>query len=565
MKKKIVSLVLAMSLLASAFVGCGNNTTASSGTASTAASNTAAAAKTLTVCVGPEPQTIDPALNTAVDGGTLIVHAFEGLTKRDKDGKIVNGQAKDIKVSDDHLTYTITLRDDIKWSDGKAVTAGDFVYAWQRAVDPKTASEYASIFDAIKNGKKIRSVGTPDAVKKPDGTDYKPSDLGITAKDDKTLVVTLEAPCAYIMELFQFPTYMPVRKDMIEAKGDQWTQDPKTYISNGPYMLKDWSHKESMTYVKNPNYYGKDSITNDTLKFTLIEDDAAQLAAYQNNEIQFAYQFPVDEIAAWKDKPDYHTMNQLGTYLICFNTTKAPFNDPRARKALSLAIDRNYLVEKVTKGGETPADAMVSTGVTDTDTSKQFHDVSGGYYSVKAEDYEKNVAEAKKLLAEAGYPDGKGFPAFEYMFNTSTKHQSVAEALQNMWKTELGLNASISAQEWAVFIDTRHKGSYSVARHGWLADYNDPASYLTLWMTGDGNNDAKYSNKQYDALIKKALSTDDNKVRMPAMHDAEKILMNDMPIAPLFFYTHPYLMNTNLKNFYESPLGFDYFMYTTVE
>ncbi|MBW7571573.1 peptide ABC transporter substrate-binding protein [Caproiciproducens faecalis] len=482
------------------------------------------------------------------------------MTKHDKDGKIVNGQAKDIKVSDDHLTYTATLRDDIKWSDGKAVTAGDFVYAWQRGVDPKTASEYANIFDPIKNATKIRN-----GEKKADGTAYAPSELGIVAKDDKTLEITLEAPCAYIMELFTFPTYMPVRKDIIDAKGDQWTQDPTTYVSNGCYMLKDWSHKESMTYVKNPNYYDKDSVTNDTLKFMLIEDDAAQLAAYQNNEIQFAYQFPVDEIAAWKDKPDYHTINQLGTYLVCYNTQKAPFNDPRVRKALSLAIDRNYLVEKVTKGGETPADAMVSTGVTDQDASKQFHDVGGGYYSVKPEDYEKNVAEAKKLLAEAGFPDGKGFPAFEYIFNTSSKHQSVAEALQNMWKTELGINATLSSQEWAVFVDTRNKGNFSVARHGWLADYNDPISYLTLWVTGDANNSGKYSNKDYDALIKKALSTDDNSVRMPAMHDAEKILMDDMGIAPLFFYTHPYLMNTNLKNFYESPLGFDFFMYTTVE
>nr|WP_319487398.1 ABC transporter substrate-binding protein [uncultured Caproiciproducens sp.] len=565
MTKKIVSLVLALTLIASAFAGCGNNTTASSGATSTAGSNATAEAKTLTVCVGAEPTTIDPVHNQTVDGGTLILHAFEGLTKHDKDGKIVNGQAKDFKVSDDHLTYTVTLRDDIKWSDGKAVTAGDFVYAWQRGVDPKTASEYANIFDPIKNATLIRNSAEDGAEKKADGSAYTPADLGIVAKDDKTLVITLAAPCAYIMELFTFPTYMPVRKDIIDAKGDQWTQDPKTYISNGPYMLKDWSHKESMTYVKNPNYYDKANITNDTLKFTLIEDDAAQLAAYQNNEIQFAYQFPVDEIAAWKDKADFHTINQLGTYLICFNTTKAPFNDPRVRKALSLAIDRNYLVEKVTKGGETPADAMVSTGVTDQDASKQFHDVGGGYYSVKPEDYEKNVAEAKKLLAEAGYPDGKGFPAFEYMFNTSTKHQSVAEALQNMWKTELGLNASISAQEWSVFVDTRNKGSFSIARHGWLADYNDPISYLTLWMTGDGNNNAKYSNKQYDALIKKSLSTDDNAVRMPAMHDAEKILMDDMPIAPLFFYTHPYLMNTNLKNFYESPLGFDFFMYTTVE
>ena len=206
---------------------------------------------------------------------------------------------------------------------------------------------------------------------------------------------------------------------------------------------------------------------------------------------------------------------------------------------------------------------MVSTGVTDADTSKQFRDVGGSYYSVKDDDYEKNVAEAKKLLSEAGYPGGKGFPTFEYMFNTDSGHKAIGEALQNMWKEELGINCTLSAQEWAVFIDTRHKGNYQISRHGWIADYNDPISYLDMWMTTSGNNDSKWSNTQFDSLIKKAKATGDQKVRMQAMHDAEKILMDEMPIAPIYFYTDPYLLNTDLKGIVVTPLGDKIFAYMT--
>lgn len=555
MTKKILALVLTLAVMGSALAGCGGKATTSSGaTESTATSAKPAEAKTLSVYIGPEPESIDPALNNTVDGGTLTIHAFEGLTKRDVDGKIVNGQAKEIKVSTDLLTYTVTLRDDIKWSDGKAVTASDFVYAWQRVVDPKTASPYNYMFDPIVNATDIYN-----------GVNKDLTALGVKAIDDKTLEIKLSSPCAYFDELLAFPTYLPIRKDAIEAGGEKWTQDPKTYISNGPYVLSNWSHKESMTYTKNPNYYDKDKIASDSIKFVLIEDDSAALAAYQNNEIQYNHQISQDELDAWKDKPDYKNVPQLGTYFICYNTTKAPFDNPKVRKALSLAIDRNYLVEKVTKGGQIPADAFVSTGVSDVDISKEFHTVGGGYFSVKPEDYDKNVAEAKKLLTEAGYPDGKGLPAFEYMFNAGSGHQAIAEALQNMWKTALGVNATLSSQEWAVFTKTRQNGGYQVARHGWLADYNDPISYLDMWVTKGGNNDSRWSNKEYDGLIKEVKSTNDQTVRMADMHKAEKILMDEMPVAPLYFYTHSYLINTNIKNFYESPLGFDYFMYASVE
>ena len=555
MTKKIVSLVLALALIGTAFAGCGNNTTTSSGAAvSTAASTAPAAAKSLSVCVGPEPETIDPGLNQAADVTTVIQHVFEGLTRYSSDGKIVNAEAKDIKISADRLTYTITLRDDLKWSDGKAVTADDYVYAWQRVVNPKTASQYAYIFDAVKNGTDIYS-----------GTNKDVTSLGIKAIDAKTLEVKLAAPCSYFTELLSFTAYYPLRKDVVEGN-DKWTQDAKTYISNGPYMMQNWSHKESITVVKNPNYYDKDKVKIDTLKFVLLEDDSAIQAAYQNGEISFAYPISVDEIDAWKDKPDYHKDAELGVNYVDFNNTKAPFNNVKVRQALTLAIDRNYLVEKVTKENQTTASGIVPVGATDVDTTKQFRTVGGEYFSTKAADYDKNVAQAQKLLAEAGYPGGKGFPSFEYATNTGSANQATAEALQNMWKTALGINCTITTQEWAVFIDTRNKGNFSVCRDAWGADYNDPVTFLDLFVTKGGNNSAKYANPAYDKLIKLAKSTDDNTVRMPALHQAEDLLIKqDYAVAPLFFRTRSYLLNANVKGYYMSPYGFDYFMYATVD
>ena len=553
--KKIVSLVLATALMATAFTGCGKGSSLSSngvtsGTASTAASSGTTSGKTLSVCQGPEPESIDPTLNQSVDGTTNIQHMWEGLTKYTPNG-YVNAEAKSIDKSADGKTYTIKLRDDLKWSDGKAVTAQDYVYSWQRCVDPKTASPYNYIFDPVVNATDIYTGKNKDI-----------TSLGVKALDDKTLEVKLVAPCVYFNELLSFCAYYPERKDIISGN-DKWTQDPKTYITNGPYKLQAWNHKESLVLVKNPYYYDKDKITWDSIKFVLLEDDTAILAAYQSGEIDFAYPMAVDEIPAWKDKADFHNDPESGNYYFEFNVNKAPFNNAKVRQALSLAVDRNYIVSKVTKANQMPAAGFVPTTIKDADTSKTFRSVGGDFYSAKADDYEKNVAQAKQLLSEAGYPNGKGFPTFEYSTNPSSTNTAVAQALQNMWKTGLGINCTIATPEWATFIDNRNKGNFQVARGAWNADYDDPMTFLNLFVTGGGNNDPKYSNKAYDALIQKAMATDDNNVRMPAFHQAETMLMKDMPVAPLYYATRVYLRNPKLKGYYMSPLGFDYFMYST--
>ncbi len=503
----------------------------------------------LDVSVGPEPETLDPTKNTAADASTYINHVFEGLMQIDSEKNVVEAAAENYEISDDGLVYTFKLRDDAKWSDGEPLKAEDFVYSWQRLVDPMTASDYNYIIDMVKNANEIMA-GELDK-----------SELGIKALDEKTLEITLAVPTPYFLEICAFPTTFPLREDIVEANSDTWYQDPSTYIGNGGYVLKEWNHQSSIVMVKNENYHNVEKLGPDTIKFHLMEDKNTILASFENGEILFGDDLPSEEIDRMTDNGLY-IKEQLGTYFYVFNLENEALKDARVRKALSLAIDRNYLVESVTKGGQIPADTYVPTGLNDVDTTKQFHDVANKWYSVDKADYEANVAEAKKLLKEAGYPNGKGFPTIEIMINAG--HESLAEAIIYMWQQELGINATISQQDWAVFIETRNSGDYQVARHGWSGDYNDPISFLDMWVTGGGNNDANYSNKEYDELIAKIKTTSDKEERMKLMHQAEDILAEDMPVLPLYFYTDLYLKSDKLEGFYSTPLGFKNFMYTTI-
>ena len=504
---------------------------------------------TLPVNVGPNPDTIDPALNTTVDGGTMIIHAFEGLMKLDKNGKPVPGQAKSYKPSDDKKTYTFTLRDDLKWSDGQPLKASDFVYSWNRAVSPDTAADYAYMFDIIEGYEDVVS-GKADAK------------LNVTAPDDKTLVVKLNAPVPYFLEVCAFPTYMPVRQDMIEANGETWATKPETYIGNGPYKVVEWVEGSHITMQKNENYWEYNKLGTDKIKFVLMEDDTSINSAYKNKELVFADAIPTDEIDSWKSKKDYHFQKQLGTYYISFNTKKAPVDNVKVRQALTLAVDRDYIVKQIGKADQVPAGGFVSTGLFDSDTSKEFRTVGGNYYDPTAKGNEENVKKAKELLAEAGYPDGKGLPAIEYIFNEGSGNQAIGEAIQDMWK-KIGVNVTLSSQEWQTFVNTRKKGEYSIARNGWLCDYNDPISMLDMWITGSGNNDAQWSNSEYDALIKQIKGSGDNKERFELMHKAENMIFDDWILCPIYYYVDVYLQSEKLTGFWASPLGFKYFMYAT--
>ena len=502
--------------------------------------------ETLTVCVGPDPDTIDPALNSSVDGATLIIHAFEGLMTLDKDGVPVYGQAKSHKLSDDGKTYTFTLRDDLKWSDGTALKASDFVYSWNRAISPDTAADYEYMFDVI------------------DGYDSDAKTLNVQATDDKTLVVTLKTPTPYFLELCAFPAYAPVRKDIIDANGEKWATVPATYIGNGPYKMTEWVPGSHITYTKNDKYWDYENLGTTNLKFVLMDDDSAILNAFTQKEILFADTLPNDEIDAWRDKPEFNLEGQLGTYYISFNVKKAPLDNPKVRQALTLAVDRDFIVKNIGKAGQVPAGGFVPIGLSDTDKTKEFRTVGGDYYDPTAAGNAANLAKAKELLAEAGYPNGEGLPNIEYLYNTGTGHQAIGEALQNMWKA-IGVNVTLVSQEWGTFLNTRKNGEYFIARNGWLGDYNDPISFLDMWVTGGGNNDAQYSNAEYDALIKQVKESSDPAERITLMHKAEDIIFKDWMLCPIYYYVDLFLLSDTIDGFWSSPLGFKYFMYAIVK
>lgn len=528
MKRKaalLMSLVLVCSIVLTACTGAGKT-------------------DLLTVCVGPDPDTIDPALNSAVDGATLIIHAFEGLMTLDENGVPVEAQAKKVEKSEDGKVYTFTLRDDIKWSDGQPVKASDFVYAWNRAISPDTAADYAYMFEVI------------------DG--YDEGKLNVQAPDDKTLVVTLKSPVPYFLELCAFPTYFPVRQDIIEQHGESWAVDPATYIGNGPYKIAEWVPGSHILYEKNPNYYNYKKLGPEKIKFVLMDDDNAIKSAFETGEILFADSWPNDEIDAWRDKPEFNIAGQLGTYYVSFNVTKPPLDNPKVRKALTLAIDREWICKNIGKAGQQPAGAFVPTGLSDADPKKEFREVGGDYYDPSGAAYEANLEEAKKLLAEAGYPNGEGFPTLTYLYNEGTGHQQIGEALQNMWK-KIGVNVTLESQEWGTFLNTRKNGDYYIARNGWLADYNDPISFLDMWITGSGNNDAQWSNKQYDELISKIKTETNTEERYKMMHQAEDIIFQESMLCPIYYYVDVYLLSQKVEGFHSSPLGYKYFMYCNVK
>ncbi len=563
--KKFLALALA-SVMAVSVAACGsssstNDTSAADSSTTTEAADTTASADgfNLAVCLASEPMTIDPALNSAVDGAIMTSHMFEGLVKWVDNGsgeaELAPGQAESWEktVNDDGtVTYAIKMRDGIKWSDGKDVTAGDFEYSWKRLADPATAADYCYMIDMVQGYAEVA-----------DGSADKDT-LGIKAVDDKNLEITLSYDCPYFEEIMAFPATFPVRQDIVEGN-EEWTYSPETYIGNGAYKMVEWSHNAYILTEKSETYYDYEKLGPDTIKYTLLDDNNAMLAAFNSGELNFIMNFPTDEMANYLASGQITVAPYIGTYYVCFNTEDEVFSNPLVRQAFSLVIDRNYIVENVSQSGEVPATGYVPSGVYDAEGANgdDFRTVGGEYYSVSADDYQANCDKARELLAEAGYPNGEGFPAVEYMYNTDDRHKAIAEALQNMWQTELGVTVNLSNQDWNVFLKSRKDGDFQIARNGWIADYNDPCSFLDMWYTGGGNNDAQYSNPEYDALIDAAKATSDQTERMAAFHKAEDLLIGqDNVLAPIYFYTNPYMLSDNISGMYYTPLGYFFFGYT---
>lgn len=575
-RKRLLALalvgVMSLGMLLS---GCGGTSAQSpspSPSASAPAESTPAEGFDMAVCIASEPQTIDPALNSAVDGAIMTQHMFEGLMKWSDSGNPVNekgnmnyaalaaGQAESYEKTDNGdgtVTYTFKIRSDAKWSDGQPVTANDFVYSWQRLANPLTAADYCYMIDMVQ-GYAAVNAGKAD-----------PTTLGVSAPDESTFVVNLTYDCPYFLEICAFPAAFPVRQDIIEAYGDTWTTDDNSshYISNGPWKLAEWVHDSYIKMVPNEYHYDAANLGPNSLTFQLMEDQNSMLAAYRSGDLQFIEDMPVDEIAGLLASGELNIVDYIGTYYVCYQTQAAPFDNALVRQAFTLAIDSKYIVEQVTQTGQVPATGFVPAGIYDADPNgDDFRTVGGDYWDAPVDDatYQANCEKARQLLAEAGYPNGEGFPTVTYLYNTSDAHKAVGEALQQMWQEELGVTVQLQNQEWNAFLETRKKGEYQIARNGWIADYNDPCSFLDMWYTGGGNNDAQYSNPEYDAMIDAAKATSDPAERMSYFHKAEDIIIGqDWALGPIYFYTQKYMMADDISGAFYTPLGYFIYGYCT--
>lgn len=446
---------------------------------------------TLRLNLASEPAYLDPALNSSVDGACLAAASFSGLYTYNEEGQPEPACATGYEVSEDGLNFTVTLREGLKWSDGSDLTAKDFEYSWKRAAATATAADYGYMFAGFE--------GYPD-------------DLAVTAVDDTTLTFTLTAPCAYMEDLMAFPTFYPVKQEAVEAAADwqtspgAWCQDAG-FVSNGPFVCTAWDHDVSMTYEKNPYWYGADDVALEKLEFMLSADDTAIFAAYNSGDVDMIDTVPNDEIQSVIDSSEFYIVDNLGTYYAAFNCKSELFADKTPeqaacmRKAFNILVDRDYIVENVGQTGQLPANAFIPYGMADgnggvfkTDVTEQ------GYFDPYAinNDYDATVEEARNLLKAAGYKfgeDGKLSPEtpinVEYLTNNGTGHVAVAESMQQDFAV-LGIQMTIQSVDWNVFLEERKAGNFDFAREGWLADFNDPINMLEMWITDSGNNDCQF-------------------------------------------------------------------------
>ncbi|MFD2117058.1 ABC transporter substrate-binding protein [Paenibacillus yanchengensis] len=485
-----------------------------------------------------EPPTLDPAQAQDQISGTVLNGIFEGLTRVNEQAEVVPAVAKSWVISEDGTKYTFQLRDDVKWSNGDKVTAQDFEFAWKRVLNPDLkpkASPYAYMLYYIKGAEDYNSgKGSVD-------------DVAVKATDEHTLEVEINTATPYFLSVVSFVTYYPVHSSVTDNPA--FASKADTLISNGAFKMSDWKKGTSITIAKNENYYDIDNIKLDSVHFTMVNDAGSEVNMYKTDIIDYAGKptgvLPTDQLESLKaDHPDeFKIKSTAGLNYYIFNTTKKPFDNVKVRQAMSMAISRSDLTEKVTRGQQVPAYGMVPPGISGEkdDFRTEYPD---NYFT---EDYEA----AKQLLAEGLQESGLSeMPEFSLLYNTNEINQKVAEAIVEMWRVNLGINASIGNQEWNVFLDNRRALNYEVARSAWGADYNDPITFIDLYTTTGGNNDIGYSNPAYDALVAEVNNTSDQAVRMKKMAEAEKLLMEDRPVIPLFYDSAVYMLKPGFKNIY---------------
>ncbi|MCY9216596.1 peptide ABC transporter substrate-binding protein [Bacillus haynesii] len=535
MKKRLsfISLMLIFTLVLSA---CGFGSSSGDG-----GKKDSKGKDTLNVNIKTEPFSLHPGLANDSVSANVLRQTFEGLTTIGKDGKPVEAAAEKIEVSDDQKTYTFTLRD-AKWSNGDPVTAEDFEYAWKWALDPKNESQYAYQLYYLKGG---------EAANTGKG---KIEDVGVKAVNDKTLKVELEKPTPYFTELTAFYTYMPVNKKVAEKNAKWYTNADENYVSNGPFKMAKWKHGGNIVLEKNDQYWDKDAVKLKKINMAMVNDPNTGLNMYKKGELDFVGQ-PVDQISTDAipslKKEGLKIDPFAAVYLYKFNTEAAPLNNVNIRKALTYAINREAIVKNITQAEQLPAMGLVPPAVHGFESNE-------GYF--KDHDVDKAKEYLEKGLKELGLKKATDLPKITLSFNTDEAHQKIAQAVQEMWNKELGVDVELGNEEWNVYIDKLHAGNYQIGRLGWTADFNDGMNFLETYRDKEGgNNDTNWENAKYKELLKKASTESDSAKRIELMKEAESIIMDELPIAPIYFYTMPYLHDESLKDFVLTGTGEIYF------
>ncbi len=482
----------------------------------------------ITIVNNAEPESLDPAIITGQPEFRIVIGLFEGLTRLDpKTAHAIPGMAMRWEISPDGKIYTFHLRTNLVWSTGEPITADDVVYSWIRALKPETASDYAGQFFYLKNAEDFNAGKIKDA-----------SLVGVRAPDKFTVRVELNRPTAFFLDLCALPVFYVVPQQTIEKYGDRWLM-AKPLPSSGPYELAFWRLNDKVRLKKNPLYWDATNTQSEIIDLLPIGSPTTALNLYESGQADIVWDkelVPVELLDVLLKRPDFHTFNYLATYFIRFNVTKKPFDDPRVRRALALAVDRERIVKKITKAGEQPASHLVPDG-------------TANYTSPDGLDY--NPQAAKKLLAEAGYPEGRGFPQFDYIFNAPAGgagkiHESIAIELQQMWRDGLGIQMNLRQVEWKVYLSSLSHLDYEVARASWIGDYNDAQTFLGMFTSDDGNNRTGWKNPRYDGLIQEANGQTDLKKREKIFQQAESLLVHDeAPVIPLFFYVGINYFDTN--------------------
>jgi len=527
-RNKLVSILSLVLVLALVTTGCASGSKGESG----------AKNNEFRMNLASEPPSLDPAQATDQVSFTIINAIYEGLTIIDENGDVQPGIAEKWAVSEDGKTYTFTIRSDAKWNNGDAVTAHDFEFSWKRALDPMLVpepSQYAYQLYYIE-GAEAYNTGSGSV-----------DDVKVKATDDHTLVVTLNAPTVYFESLLSTAVYFPVHQSVTENEAFAAAAD--TMVTNGPFTMTEWKRNTAITLEPSETYYGRDNIKFAKVSFTMVNDSNSELNMYETGKLDYAGyptgSLPTDQYESLKQKytEEFQIKGTASLYYYLINTTEAPFTNQKIRQALSLSVNRADITDKVTLGGQLPAYGLVPPGI---------KGVEDEYRAEVSDDYFKEDLElAKTLLAEGLAEEGlTELPAFSVTFNTNELHQKVAEAIVDMWRNNLGVNAQIGNEEWGVFLDNRTAMNYQVARAGWGADYNDPISFIGLFTSKSGNNNTGYANADYDALVEQVNQTTDAAERMKLMAEAEKMLIDTHSIIPLYYYSTVYLMKPDVKGVY---------------